>query len=485
MILLAWNVRGLGRAERVRALKNDVRHLKPDILFLSETLSSSSRLSHILEPLGFTNLCFVPPSGIKKPAGGLCLAWKMGVDIEITLQNQNIINALVFSDPPTTPWMLSMVYGPPHWTNKRQFWDDMDTTAKAFNGPWLCMGDFNAVVDQTEKKGRLPVASSSDGGLGGFINSHHLIDLGFSGNPFTWNNNRPLAANIQERLDKAYSNSEWRALFQDATITHIPGKSSDHLPIVLHTHSSKPPSLKPFKFEAAWTRDLSSHQVVKSAWRKQFFGTPEFVLCRRTDNVSQALRRWNITHFGHIQTQIKKLSEYLDTVQQQEPTVRNIELQRNIQNQIDEQCCREEWLWHQKSRLQWIKDGDRNTKFFHLSTIIRRRQNSIDFIKDKHGNWISSREEIGTCFTEHFSELYKSSNPSFPDDLEGLLPRVLTADDLLRLQEIPSITEISSTLMKFSNLKAPGPNGMPSLFYKTYWESGLESVERYLVVYAF
>ncbi|KAK3033970.1 hypothetical protein RJ639_034134 [Escallonia herrerae] len=393
MILLAWNVRGLGRAERVRALKNDVRHLKPDILFLSETLSSSSRLSHILEPLGFTNLYFVPPpSGIKKPAGGLCLAWKMGVDIEITFQNQNIINALVFSDPPTIPWMLSMVYEPPNWTNKRKFWDEMDTTAKAFNGPWLCMGDFNAVVDQTEKKVGLP-----------------------------------------ERLDKAYFNLEWRALFQDAAITHIPGKSSDHLPIVLHTPSSKPPSSKPFKFEAAWTRDLSSHQVVKSAWRKQFFGTPEFMLCQRTYNVSQALRRWNITHFGHIQAQIKKLSEYLDNVQQQEPTVRNMELQRNIQNQIDEQCSREEWLWHQKSRLQWIKDGDRNTKFFHLSTIIRRRQNSIDFIKDKHGNRISSREEIGTCFTEYFSELYKSSNPSFPDDLEGLLPRVLTADDLLRL----------------------------------------------------
>ncbi|KAK3023291.1 hypothetical protein RJ639_043641 [Escallonia herrerae] len=67
--------------------------------------------------------------------------------------------------------------------------------------------------------------------------------------------------------------------------------------------------------------------------------------------------------------------------------------------------------------------------------------------------------------------LWLSSNPSFPNDLEGLLPRVLIGEEVLRLQEIPLITEISSTLMKFSNLKAPEPNEMTSLFYKTYWES--------------
>ncbi|KAK2998563.1 hypothetical protein RJ639_023543 [Escallonia herrerae] len=126
MIILAWNIRGLGRAERVKALKKDVRNLKPDIIFLSETLSSSSKLSPLFDSLGFLNKCFVPPTG-KKPAGGLCLAWKMGVDIEITLQNNNIINGLIFSDPSNQPWMMSMIYGPPHSANKRSFWEDLSS----------------------------------------------------------------------------------------------------------------------------------------------------------------------------------------------------------------------------------------------------------------------------------------------------------------------------------------------------------------------
>lgn len=36
----------------------------------------------------------------------------------------------------------------------------------------------------------------------------------------------------------------------------------------------------------------------------------------------------------------------------------------------------------------WITDGDRNTKFYHLSTFIRRSDGRIDAINDNLGNWI-------------------------------------------------------------------------------------------------
>lgn len=71
---------------------------------------------------------------------------------------------------------------------------------------WLLLGDFNSVVSQTEKKGGRPVASSSSGGLRQFITNNGLIDLGFNGNPFTWNNGRGGCANIRERLDRGLVN---------------------------------------------------------------------------------------------------------------------------------------------------------------------------------------------------------------------------------------------------------------------------------------
>ena len=61
----------------------------------------------------------------------------------------------------------------------------------------------------------------------------NLIDLGFIGYPFTWNDRRPGAANTKERLDRAVVNQVWRSKFPGTTITHIISHALDHLPLIL------------------------------------------------------------------------------------------------------------------------------------------------------------------------------------------------------------------------------------------------------------
>ncbi len=43
-------------------------------------------------------------------------------------------------------------------------------------------------------------------------------------------------------------------------------------------------------------------------------------------------------------------------------------------------CNQEEIFWKQKSRVKWLKEGKRNTKFFHRSTIENRTHNRISSI---------------------------------------------------------------------------------------------------------
>lgn len=45
----------------------------------------------------------------------------------------------------------------------------------------------------------------------------------------------------------------------------------------------------------------------------------------------------------------------------------------------------EEVLWFQKAREKWIALGDRSTKFFHTSTIMKRRHNRIEALKNEEG----------------------------------------------------------------------------------------------------
>jgi hypothetical protein len=69
--------------------------------------------------------------------------------------------------------------------------------------------------------------------------------------------------------------------------------------------------------------------------------------------------------------------------------------EQGLQRHIDDLRRHEEVLWRNKSREQWLTCKDLNTKFFHLSTLIKRRRNAIDFLKLPTGAWISDRQTIG------------------------------------------------------------------------------------------
>ncbi|KAB1203084.1 hypothetical protein CJ030_MR8G005528 [Morella rubra] len=117
----------------------------------------------------------------------------------------------------------------------------------------------------------------------------------------------------------------------------------------------------------------------------------------------------------------------LEWVQTQPPSSDNCRVEKLLILALNEELRKEEDLWRMKSRDLWLTTRDLNTKYFHTSTIIRRRRNSVDFLKTEDGIWISSREE-----------LYLSIQPDVPHDLEGLVSPVLTPSENVALCAIPS-----------------------------------------------
>jgi hypothetical protein len=138
----------------------------------------------------------------------------------------------------------------------------------------LCIGDFNKILDQSEKTGGRPFACSSNDPFRHFINSHGMVDLGFMGNPFTWSNNRAGNCLIKERLDRGFANTDWIKLFPSYSIVHLPSYSSDHNPIILDTAVSSVYLPKPFRFEEFWTTHPSCKAIISSAWPLHVTGSP-------------------------------------------------------------------------------------------------------------------------------------------------------------------------------------------------------------------
>lgn len=74
--------------------------------------------------------------------------------------------------------------------------------------------------------------------------------------------------------------------------------------------------------------------------------------------------------------------------------------------EFEEVLEQEEVIWFQKSREKWIALGERNTKYFHTSTIIRRKRNRIESLKNDDGVWVTDGADLEKMAVDYFTRLY-------------------------------------------------------------------------------
>lgn len=58
---------------------------------------------------------------------------------------------------------------------------------------------------------------------------------------------------------------------------------------------------------------------------------------------------------------------------------------RNISRKLSAAYRDEELYWEQRSKIQWLKDGDKNTKFFHVYTVQKRKKKCIKTLLSEKG----------------------------------------------------------------------------------------------------
>lgn len=61
-----------------------------------------------------------------------------------------------------------------------------------------------------------------------------------------------------------------------------------------------------------------------------------------------------------------------------------------------------------KSRTNWLIQEERNTAYFHLSTLAKHSRNRIVSIKNSLGDWITEIEEVKDAFQKGFVNLYQN-----------------------------------------------------------------------------
>ncbi|XP_065624109.1 uncharacterized protein LOC136065133 [Quercus suber] len=243
--------------------------------------------------------------------------------------------------------------------------------------PWVCIYDFNFTTNDKEiLGGNRSGESLAINYLKEFIFEFNAIDLGFSG--------------IKRRLDKGIASISWHLAFPSAAMAHLGALKSNHTPILLDTNPKDSIAHRPFRFKAAWIRDSGCNSIMEKAWNVQARGPAFFKLLKKQTNTRDALQKWNKEVFGHCQARINLLMEKITEVQRKPPLEHNGKIEEELHLELSEWLFRSEIMWKQKSHELWLKEGDRNTKFFYFSAIISRRRNHIDAIKSEEGQWVTS-----------------------------------------------------------------------------------------------
>ena len=239
-----------------------------------------------------------------------------------------------------------------------------------------------------------------------------MIDLGFSGPRFTWTNKRELNALIQERIDRFFMNPEWCTIFLEARVTHLTQCHSDPCPVLLESNPSNSIRLpRPFRFQSCWITDLDLPRVVSQAWDLSNH------LREAISNFEKDAVNWNKNHFGNVFGKKRRLMARLRGIQKEmavRPTASLIDLEKQLLRDLDTILNQELELWALKSRVNWLVQRDRNTSFYHISTLVRRKRNQIDAIKNSVGEWIFEERGIMEVIRKGYEELFTSSNTAVP-----------------------------------------------------------------------
>jgi hypothetical protein len=322
-------------------------------------------------------------------------------------------------------------------------------------------GDFNATIFHNERSGgagyRRAASEFAD-----FIGDHGLMDLPLGGGMSTWSN-----SSSWSRLDRFLVSPDWEMGYPGLVQRKLLRICSDHAPIIL-TRGGLQHGKRSFKFENMWLKEEGFVDKVRDWWGSfSFEGTPSFVLEKKLQALKGKIKEWNSEVFGDVGARTKAWAEEVKSLDSFEE-IRGLsdeekERRSRLVSDLEGSLLQEEICWRQKSRIRWLKEGDKCTKFFHQVANANRRNNSIDSLY-VNGSPTSDPDVINSHIVNFYESLF-SEPSSWRPRVDNLEFEVLSVDEASNLEDPFEEREVREVIQGLDRDKAPGPDGFSLAFF--------------------
>ena len=369
------------------------------------------------------------------------------------------------------------IYAPAVLSERKAFFESLHQFFIPAGGIILG-GDFNCYESHLDKFGGNFVEGKY---LTDFRKSFNLTDVWRRRNPqlrvMTWFNSD---FTIGSRLDKFFLSRDLLQFVESADIT--PCCLSDHdfvnLSFVLRAHAPRGPGL--WKINNSLLEDESFRLFITER-------ISDLILCKVCyadpaswwDFLKESLKQEIIFFAREKNTRLHRERVFL--------TNRLIALKRRLtdagenslapeiascESQLAANVSRSLEGAKIRSRVQWLEDGEKPSRYFFKLEKERSEKNFVNSILDANDVEVSDLNEIERAHVEFYTKLFSPE----PVDLlmkENILSEIsnfLSEPDRESCEGLLSLAELTASIKSLNYNKAPGLDGLSVEFYLKFWD---------------
>ncbi|GJS49062.1 hypothetical protein Tco_0599183 [Tanacetum coccineum] len=308
----------------------------------------ASNESHVLDsnllmifPRVFRHWSWISNASCCVKGTQIILGWNHNdVDIMVINQDDQTIHVSVWLKLDRKELFCSFVYAHNRYIQRRALWNSLGLHKHYVrNRPWCILGDFNAALFLHDSS----AGNSNHISMREFkecVEDIEVMDVQNSGLQFTWSQKPKGSSGLLKKIDRIMANLKFNDIFAGAHVIFKPYRISDHAPSILNIPNVTKPKPKPFKFYNIITSHEYFKQVVLEGWSKQVSGFHMFCVAQKLKNLKKPLRKLL----------------YEKAIRQEEATVLTA---------FNDACLMKERFLKQKAKIDWRREGDSNSAYFH------------------------------------------------------------------------------------------------------------------------
>ena len=183
------------------------------------------------------------------------------------------------------------------------------------------------------------------------------------------------------------------------------------------------------QFEEKWVTNPECEEVIRSSWEQDSaHGSPMYCLMEKIKAYRMKLVLWSKQKFGGVQGQIKARMDSIGPLSHDNSRGQHREHIKTLKTEINSLLLSDELHWRQRSRVVWLKVGDKNTRYFHQSASQRKKNNSLIGLTNQQNQWCTEKNQITEIASNYFKELFTSSAPNRIGETVAVVEKVVTPE---------------------------------------------------------